>query len=155
MMLAMSTCVGVSAIYGGQVSHENGGCDAYAGLKLPDYKIGKVWRNNAGLVLNVSVRGSDVERGKVLALLCKLGRAHADEEFLWINVLDSARAAKRYVFGGEGNDRETNMALRAQYAFFRGQGGIQVVTWFPDRYDLDRSIRIELGEPPPTPSTTR
>ena len=107
-------------------------------------------------VLNVSIPRSKVERDEVLALLCELGRAHADEEFLWINVLDNARAAKRYVFGGEGSDSETNIALRANYVFFRGKaGGSQSVDWFPDTNDPDRRIHIDLGEPPPKPSATR
>jgi hypothetical protein len=131
-------------------------CEVYAKQTVPKFHLAKKYRTHPkpGLVLFVSIAPSDVHQEKLLALVCKLGRDHAVEEALWVFVLDSYRAAKRFNPQGEGNDRQTALSYRAGYWFWRETGkDAHSLDWWPDPYDRSRSIHIDLGNPPRRPGS--
>lgn len=100
----------------------------------------------------VSVDPKKVSRNNLLALSCKLGADHANEEKFFVFILDTHRAARRFNPQGEGNDRKTNLAYRGSYGFWRDNANAgQSLGWKPDRFDPDRWIEIDLGAPPPQP----
>ena len=137
---------------------ESDTCETYLKQKPPKYRLARQFhtQTNYGSALHifVSIDQKDVTRDKLLALSCKLGIDHANEENFFVFILDTHRAAKRFNPQGEGNDRQTNLADRAFYAFSRERGDAygQSLTWKPDRYDPDRWVNIELGRPPERPA---
>lgn len=100
-------------------------CGPYLGAPVPKYRIARQFRDRteygSSLTILLSVDQKDVTRDNLLALSCKFGVDHANEESFFLRILDTRRAAKRFVpLGDPGNDRQTNMAYRAFYAFSHG-----------------------------------
>ena len=126
-------------------------CERYLKHEVPRFRVARKHRTEIkpGLVLFVSIAPSDVERDKLVALACKLGRDYANEEALYVWILDSYKAARRYSPQGEGNDRTTNLSFRASYGFFCDSGKCEhSLDWWPDPLDRSRWVHIDLGEPP-------
>lgn len=148
-------------------------CGPYLGAAVPKYRIARQFRDRteygSSLTILLSVDQKDVTRDNLLALSCKLGADHSNEDGFFVFILDTRRAAKRFVpLGDPGNDRQTNKAYRAFYAFSRedpqlkwptpydvyaltnprGPSG-QSLSWKPDPSQPDRWVSIDLGPPPP------
>lgn len=152
MVSVIALCIFDAQALGRQRTQERADCSAYVGRKIPTFRVAKKSRTDKGraLVLSISLAPSDVDREKLIALACKLGRDHAAEEGLFVWILDSYRAAKRYSPQGEGNDRQTELAYRGSCGFTRDpQAGYgQTLAWWPDPYDRNRFVHIDLGPPP-------
>jgi hypothetical protein len=129
----------------------NDSCERLQSQPVPKFRFAR--KNKLGLkpglVLYVSISLSDRYRDKLIAVSCQLGRKYATEESLFVWILDSNRAAKRYNPQGEGNDRETNSVYVGLYAFVREDGaGNQALDWRSDPSNRDRLDHIDLGPPP-------
>lgn len=117
----------------------------------PRYRVAKKYRTDLkpGLVMFVSVAPSEIDRDKLIALACELGRKYLNEDRLSVWILDSYRAARRFHPQGEGNDRQTNLSRRALFGFSRENGdGEQSLEWWPDPIDRNRRVHIDLGDAP-------
>jgi hypothetical protein len=129
-------------------------CTNYLGREGPKYRIARKFHTetNYGSALHIylSINEKDVTRDNLLTLGCKLGIAYANEGSLFVRILDTRRAAKRFVpLGDPGNDRQTNMSYRGFYAFWRGKDGSgQSLDWKPNRDDPNQWVDIDLGLPP-------
>jgi hypothetical protein len=138
-----------------QGKSEKDTCDRYTSQPIPKFRVAKKYRNEPkpGLTLFVSISPSAFQRDKLLALVCDLGRRHAEEESLFVFVLNSYKAASQYNASGEGEDYETMISPLVLYAFLRRDGtGNQGMDWYPDRDNASTSIHVDLGEPPPRPA---
>ena len=139
-----------------QRAEERADCDAYSGKQVPAFRVGKEFRTDKGgfLVLSISVRPSDVDREKLIALACKIGRDHAEEDGVIVWILDSYKAAKRYSPLAGENERQTNLAYVGSCGFSRDPRARpeQSLDWWPDTNDRTRSVHIDLGPPPPRPA---
>jgi hypothetical protein len=129
-------------------------CERFRSQPVPKFRIAR--KNKLGLkpglVLYVSISPSDRDRDKLIAVSSQLGRKYATEESLFVWILDSNRAAKRYNPQGEGNDRATNSAYVGLYAFVRDDGaGNQSLDWRSDPSNRGRLAHIDLGLPPDKP----
>ena len=153
LLVSIFVFVGVPSI-AAQGKSEKDTCDRYTSQPIPKFRVARKYRTepDPGLSLFVSISPSAFQRDKLLALVCDLGRRHAEEESLYVFVLDSYKAASQYIVG-EGQDRETMLSPVVSYRFRRNDGtGHQSLDWLSDRYDDSTSVHIDLGEPPPRPA---
>lgn len=123
-------------------------CDSFLKQEVPAFRIAKRYRTDLklGIVLQISVAPSDIERDKLLALACKLGRKYGDKKSVYVWVCDSFQAAKRYNPQSEGNDSETMHSCRARYGLIVGTRE-ESLDWRPDRNNPGRWIHIDLSRP--------
>jgi hypothetical protein len=126
------------------------GCLSYLAEPTPKFSIGREYRIEHGMVLNVSIAPSLLDKDSSLRVVCKLGREHAKEQNLFVHILESASAAKLFNPQGEGNSGKTDRSYRALYSFSRdpGAGYRQSFDWKPDANKPDTWIHIDLGSPP-------
>jgi hypothetical protein len=133
-----------------QVQNEKEACEQ-GSSKVPKFRVVRKRRpfSKPGLELFVRISPSEVDRDKLIALSCHLGREYAREEMLNVWILDSERAAKRYNPQGEGNDEATASSFRAFYGFHHeSASGSQSLEWKPDPNNRNRLIHIDLGAAP-------
>jgi hypothetical protein len=135
----------------GQTEVVKDDCKGYLHNVVPKYRVARKAKpdEKTGLELSISISLTDFSRVKLVALVCSLGREHADEQALYVWILDDYRAAKDFTAGPIANGENNNLSLRAIYRFSREKGNeIHTVTWWPDPTDRDRSVQIDLGQPP-------
>jgi hypothetical protein len=159
LLLFTSSLIAASAVFAlrttpafkAQVLTEKESCESYLSHEIPRFKLIRKSRpySKPGLQLFVSISPSNVDRDKLIAMSCRLGKQYAHEHALSVWILDSDRAAKRYNPQGEGNDRVTASSFRALYGFDRENGtGSQSLEWRPDPDNKARLIHIDLGKAP-------
>jgi hypothetical protein len=160
-LLAIASLILANAVFvpaptsAAEVLNEKESCERYASFKVPKFKVIRKSRPYSlpGLQLFVSILPSDVERDKLIALSCHLGKEYAREKMLSVWILDSEKAAKHFNPQGEGNDRATNSARRVLYGFDHQDGaGSQSLQWTPDPNNRARMIVVDLGIAPTLPS---
>lgn len=138
-----------------QIVEEKDSCERLRSQPVPKFRIARKEKLGLkpGLVLYVSISPSDRDRDKLIAVSCQLGRQYATEDRLFVWILDSNRAAKRYNPQGDGNDRATNSSYIGVYSFLRDDAaGNQTLDWRSDPRNRDRLDHIDLGPPPDKPS---
>jgi hypothetical protein len=142
----------------GQQTSEKDSCDKYANKAAPNFRVARKVKpdEKTGLELSISLEMRDFMRDKLVTLACKLGKDHADEQALFVWVLDDYQAAKDYTAGPIANGENNNLSFRAVYRFSREKGSeIQTLTWWPDPTDRDHSLQVDLGSPPPPKPASR
>lgn len=136
---------------------ESDSCEKYSADVAPRFKVVRETRKmtKSSLVLFVSVAPSDTTRNRLVALSCELGRKYAAEENVFVWILDSKRAAKRFNPLGAGTSGQTYLSYRGLYGFSREPGSAygQSLSWKPDRNDPNHWVEIDLGPPPKRPGT--
>lgn len=119
---------------------------------VPKYHVVRHYTTDLkrGLALFMDIATADVTREKLVALVCRVGTDHSQEQSLFVYIFDSKRAAKRFNPQGEGNDRQSNLEYRGLYWFSREPGKAygQSLDWRPDRDDINSWVHIDLGPPP-------
>lgn len=156
VLLWTQVCM-VAPLLKAQTSSETDTCQKYLPSIIPKFKIVRETRKmtKSSLVLFVSVLPSDATRNRLIAVSCQLGKKYASEQNLFVWILDSERAAKKFNPQGEGNDTETNLAYLGLYGFSRepGKAHGQSLEWKPDPLNFKRLVHIDLGPPPKRPDS--
>lgn len=154
--LALMLFLTFSTPSGAQITSEMDTCEKYPPEIAPKFRIVRETRKmtESSLVLFVSVARGGATRNHLVALSCQLGRKYSSEENLFVWILNSERAAKKFNPQGEGNDRQTNVAYLGLYGFSRETKHAygQSLDWRPDSLHPDRLVHIGLGPPPERPA---
>lgn len=134
-----------------QIRQESDTCNRYATQSVIPYRIARKVKikGNELLLLDVSIDPRDIDRSKLLALACALGKRFPREAALAVYIFDNNRFAKSFDPQDDENSGGAYRSICGLYRFVRtGQVTGQEMFLRSDPKSLYLDTRIDLGAPP-------